>query len=146
MESIVRGLLVAPAVLTARWFVDVEDTALLHIAALTIDGVESERIFAAAGPYSWAGILDIMHKRYPQRKSILQAVDEKAFNAKEVDNSRSIALLQRLGKEGFTSLEDTIAKAVDTVIQCDGKEVPKSWLDLMLGSVATQPAGVGERG
>lgn len=84
LESVMKGLPVALAILPGRWFVDVEDTALLHMAALTVGGVEDEQIFAAAAPYSWTAILKIMHKRYPQRTSILQAVDETVLTLKKL--------------------------------------------------------------
>ncbi len=135
IESLDKGLSVAPAILPARWFVNVEDTSLIHMAALTMDEIENDRLFAAAGPYSWTEILEILHRRYPQRKSVLQSVDETDFDCGKIDTTRTVEILKKLGKDGFTSLEDTIVKAMDKIIECESENVPKSWVDLLLESV-----------
>ncbi|KAJ2982926.1 hypothetical protein NQ176_g1058 [Zarea fungicola] len=45
-----------------------------------------------------------------------------------------------LGKDRFTSLEGAIVKAVDKVVECDGKDTPKTWVEVMLESMATEAA------
>jgi nucleoside-diphosphate-sugar epimerase len=137
LDSLVKGSTVASSILPSRWFVDVEDVGLLHMAALTLDEVANERIFACAGPYSWTAILEIMHRRYPDKGTIPQSVNETSFDIGEIDNSRSIEILRKFGKPGFTSLEDTITKAVNQIIECESKNIPKTWIDLYLESVAS---------
>lgn len=49
----------------------------------------------------------------------------------EVDNRRSIEVLKIMEeKEGFASLEDTLAKAMETIFENQGRNVPKARIDL----------------
>lgn len=97
------------AMLPPQWYVDVEDDALLHVAALTQPDVVSERLFAMAGRFTWNEILGIFRNQAPEKKFI-DDIEEVADNG-TVANERSVELLKRLGKkEGFTSLEDAVKK------------------------------------
>lgn len=51
-----------------EYFVDVQDTALLHIAVIIHPGIVSERIFAFAEPVNGDSILAVMRKLYPDRR------------------------------------------------------------------------------
>ncbi|KAF5606670.1 aldehyde reductase II [Fusarium subglutinans] len=46
IDAVVKGYPDAPSILPSQWYVDVEDTALLHLAALTLDDVNNERLLA----------------------------------------------------------------------------------------------------
>ncbi|KAL6823578.1 NAD(P)-binding protein [Trichoderma camerunense] len=141
IDAAVKGYPAAPSILPPQWYVDVEDTALLHLGALTLDDVNGERLLAFAGKYSWTQILEILHRRYPDRVK-LKSVDEPAVDAGEVDNERSIEVLKKMGKdEGFTSLEDTLVKALDTILANQSKSVPKTRIDLYYDSLASTPDG-----
>ncbi|PKK49054.1 hypothetical protein CI102_6503 [Trichoderma harzianum] len=141
IDAAVKGYPSAPSILPPQWYVDVEDTALLHLGALTLDDVNGERLLAFAGKYSWTQILEILHKRYPDKVK-LKSVDEPVVDAGEVDNERSIEVLKKMGKkEGFTSLEDTLVKAVDTILSNQSKSVPRTRIDLYYHSLASAPAG-----
>lgn len=37
----------------AEWFIDVQDDARLHVAAITNGDVSNERIFGFAEPFNW---------------------------------------------------------------------------------------------
>jgi nucleoside-diphosphate-sugar epimerase len=140
IDAVVKGYPAAPSILPSQWYVDVEDTALLHLGALTLDEVSNERLLAFAGRYSWTEILEILHRRYPQ-KIMLKSVDELVVDAGEVDNKRSIDILKKMGKdEGFTSLEDTLVKAVDTIVENQSKIVPKTRIDLFYESLDSRLA------
>ncbi len=140
LDAVVKGYPAAPSVLPPQWYVDVEDTALLHLGALTLSDVRNERLLAFAGKYSWTQILETLHRRYPQ-KIKLQSVDEQALDAGEVDNKRSVEVLKQMGKDGgFTSLEDTLVKAVDIIIDNQSKNVPKTRIDLYYESLANKSA------
>ncbi|KAF5627237.1 aldehyde reductase II [Fusarium tjaetaba] len=136
IDAVVKGYPDAPSILPSQWYVDVEDTALLHLAALTLDDVNNERLLAFGGRYSWTVILEILHRRFPG-KVLLQDVKESAVDAGEVDNKRSADVLKKMGKlEGFTSLEQTLVKAVKTILEHKGKNVPKTQIDLYYDSLA----------
>lgn len=58
-----------------QWFVDVRDAAALHVAALVLEGLEGERVFGWAEPYTWTGVVKAMEKLYPGR-AIAQLEDK----------------------------------------------------------------------
>lgn len=47
--------------------VDAHDAAALHVAALVLEGLEGERVFGWAEPYTWKGVVKVMEKLYPGR-------------------------------------------------------------------------------
>ncbi|KAF4437289.1 aldehyde reductase II [Fusarium acutatum] len=136
IDAVVKGYPDAPSILPSQWYVDVEDTALLLLAALTLDDVVNERLLAFGGRYCWTVVLEILHRRFPE-KVLLKDVKESAVDAGEVDNQRSAEILRKMGKlEGFTSLEQTLVKAVKTILENKGKNVPKTQVDLYYDSLA----------
>ncbi|EED16441.1 NAD dependent epimerase/dehydratase, putative [Talaromyces stipitatus ATCC 10500] len=144
LDGVVKGYPAAPSVLPSQWYVDVEDTALLHLAALTLDDVHDERLLAFAGKYSWTQIMEILHRRYPGKiglGALSNNAEPEVVDAGEVDNQRSIEVLKMMGKEGFTTLEDTLVKAVDTILENQAKNVPKTRIDLYYESVAGRVVG-----
>ncbi|EXM21900.1 hypothetical protein RAB80_012991 [Fusarium oxysporum f. sp. vasinfectum] len=136
IDAVMKGYADAPSILPSQWYVDVEDTALLHLAALTLDDVNNERLLAFGGRYCWTVILEILHRRFPG-KVLLKNVRESAVDAGEVDNERSAEVLRQMGKlEGFTSLEETLVKGVKTILENKEKNVPKTRIDLYYDSLA----------
>lgn len=88
---------------------DVQDNALLHVAAAIHPGVESERIFAFAEPENGDSILAILRRLYPGRTfpSDFQAEQDLS---EIVPRKRAEALLKDMGKDGWTSLEESIRR------------------------------------
>ncbi|PNP55557.1 hypothetical protein FNYG_15471 [Fusarium nygamai] len=128
IDAVVKGYPEAPSILASQWYVDVEDTALLHLAALTLDDVNNERLLAFGGRYCWTVILEILHRRFPG-KVLLKDIKQSAVDAGEVDNQRSVEVLRKMGKlEGFTGLEETLVKAVKTILENKGKKCPRRGL------------------
>ncbi|KAI0388914.1 aldehyde reductase [Xylariaceae sp. FL0594] len=102
--------------LPAQYFIDVQDTALLHVAAAIHPGVESERVFAFAEPVNGDGILAILRKLYPDRTfpDNFQADQDLS---EIVPRQRALELLKDMGKtEGFTSLEESIKRNTEDLI------------------------------
>ncbi|KAF5532808.1 aldehyde reductase II [Fusarium mexicanum] len=136
IDAVVKGYSDAPSILPSQWYVDVEDTALLHLAALTLDDVNNERLLAFGGRYCWTVILEILHRRFPG-KVLLKDVKESAVDVGEVVNKRSAEVLGKMGKlEGFTGLEETLVEAVKTILENREKDVPKTQIDLYYDSLA----------
>ncbi|KIW49685.1 hypothetical protein PV05_11339 [Exophiala xenobiotica] len=52
--------------LTPQWFVDVEDVAMLHVAAATRLDISSERIFAYGRRFTWKAITGILQNCRPE--------------------------------------------------------------------------------
>ncbi|VUC27433.1 unnamed protein product [Clonostachys rosea] len=141
IESVVRGIAVGPAIFTSEWFVNVEDTALLHLGALTLEEVQNERILAMAGPFSWTKILEIIRRLYPERQSILPSVNEPAVDIGHVDNAHAIEILRKLGKPGFRDLEETVVANMVSVIEAESLPTrPSSRADDLVAAMAASAA------
>ncbi|KAK4112871.1 NAD(P)-binding protein [Canariomyces notabilis] len=90
------------------FFVDVQDNARLHVAALIHPDVQGERIFAYASPFTWRGIQRIMQKLYPG-KTFPRDLDEAELDKSDIVRApRTEALLRDMGRPGWTSLEETV--------------------------------------
>ncbi|KAI1116065.1 aldehyde reductase [Nemania sp. NC0429] len=101
--------------LPPQYFVDVEDDALLHVAAVIHPGVESERIFAFAEPENGDLLLAILRKLYPGRKFPANFQSDKDLS-NIVPIKRAEALLREMGKDGWTSLEESIRRNTEDLI------------------------------
>ncbi|VUC34235.1 unnamed protein product [Clonostachys rosea] len=120
IESLFRGLLVASDFVKSQWFINPEDTALLHLAALTLDEVRNERVLALAAPFTWTQILEILHRRFPERKSQFPtSIHEPQIDQGEVDNERTEIILQRMGRRGFKDLEESVVASMESVIEAE---------------------------
>ncbi|EXF80050.1 aldehyde reductase II [Colletotrichum fioriniae PJ7] len=98
-----------------QYFIDVQDDAILHVAAATLPDVKSERIFGFAQSFCWDDVLEILRKQHPG-KNIHENFANEPFPIiiKPVD--RAEALLKRLGKPGWTSLEDSLRMNTEDLI------------------------------
>lgn len=92
-----------------------QDDALLHVAAVVHPGVQSERIFAFAEPVNGDRILAILRKLYPNRSF------PSSFKADEdlsdiVPRKRAEALLREMGRDGWTSMEESIKRNTEDIV------------------------------
>lgn len=97
-----------------EYFVDVQDTALLHVAAAIHPDVKSERVFAFAEPVNGDSILAILRKLYPGRTFPPDFQAEKDLSD-IVPRKRAQELLRAMGKEGWTSLEESIRRNTEDI-------------------------------
>ncbi|KAI1385488.1 aldehyde reductase [Hypoxylon trugodes] len=93
--------------LPAQYFVDVQDNALLHVAAAIHPGVESERIFAFAEPVNGDKLLAILRQLYPDRQFPANFQGEEDLS-EIVPRKRAEVLLRDMGKSGWTTLEESV--------------------------------------
>ena len=95
------------------FFVDVEDNARLHVAALIHPGVVGERIFAYAQPYTWRGVQRAIHRLYPNR-AFSGDIEDAGLDASHiVPAPRAEALLKDMGRPGWTDLKESVKMNVD---------------------------------
>ncbi|KAF2138215.1 uncharacterized protein K452DRAFT_290798 [Aplosporella prunicola CBS 121167] len=90
-----------------QYFVDVQDVARLHVAAVIHPGVKGERIFGYAERFNHDAVLDILRKQNPEREFVpnfLSGTDRSVIELR----GRAEQLLQELGRPGFTSMEDSV--------------------------------------
>ena len=92
-----------------------EDTALLHVAAAIHPGIKLERIFAYAEPYNGDRILAILRKMYPNRTFCPDFHAEKNL-CDIVPRGRAEQILREIGKDGWTSLEESIKRSTRSLV------------------------------
>ncbi|PTB59440.1 hypothetical protein M431DRAFT_544914 [Trichoderma harzianum CBS 226.95] len=99
-----------------QYFVDVRDTARLHVAALLDPNVKEERIFAFAREYNWTDVLTILRKLRPEQEFPDDPENEGRDYTEVVPIARAQRLLQDFfGQTGWTSLEDSLAAGIEDI-------------------------------
>ena len=103
-----------------QYYINVQDNARVHVAALIYDDVESERLFTFAHPYTWNDILAAFRKLYPDR-TFRQDFSDLGRDLSKVANERAEELLKRFGLSGWTSLEDSVKDIADHIVAGEEK-------------------------
>ncbi|PMD39988.1 NAD(P)-binding protein [Hyaloscypha variabilis F] len=98
-----------------QYYINVKDDARLHVAALTFEDVANERIFAMADKFTWNEVMRVLRKLRPDHKFIEDFTDEKDRDLSTVPNQRGAELLKRMGRPGYTSLEETLADNISAL-------------------------------
>lgn len=122
------------------YFIDVEDTALLHVAALSQPDVKNERILGIAYKFCYNDVLAIWRKLYPERK--FQDDVEEILDMGSVENERAEELLKRVKNgEGWTKLDKTMEKAAYWYDKAEkeGQDWPRSAVDDIVDMLAALP-------
>ncbi|KAL3426764.1 aldehyde reductase protein [Phlyctema vagabunda] len=89
------------------WFVDVQDVARLHVAALTNSGSQAERIFAFSGSVTHNDVVRAIHKAIPG-KALVEEIEDPKRDLTTFPRERATELLQALGGTGWTSIEESV--------------------------------------
>jgi hypothetical protein len=97
-----------------EWYVDVEDTARLHVIALLSPNVISERLFAFSAPFNWTGIVEILRKLRPENTKIPEPPLNEGMDFSVIHPaSRAEQLLREFfGRKGWTTLEVSISNGI----------------------------------
>ncbi|OJD28994.1 nad-dependent epimerase dehydratase [Diplodia corticola] len=103
----------ARAFVKPQFFVDAVDCARVHVVAAVRGDVVGERVYAFGERFSWNGVLRILKRRYPQRTFDDEDEGEGEFLV-EAPNERGAGLLRDMGQSGWTILEDSVVKTVET--------------------------------
>lgn len=115
-----EGNPVGPTTILPQYFVDSEDAALLHLAALTLDDLQNERLLGFAFRFSWNEILGIFRKVHPER-TFMDDVDE-MLDRGTVDNAKEVEILKRMGRNnGFKTLEESIKEWIPGMLEIERK-------------------------
>jgi len=132
VKALWDGYTLGTEMIGPQWCCGVDETVLLHIAALILPEIKNERIFAFGHPYDWNQILDIFKKMYPERK-FLNSVPDAGKDVGKVPNERAAEILRQMGRPGFESMEESIRKAVQPVLEAEnGAEYALTQMDQML--------------
>jgi nucleoside-diphosphate-sugar epimerase len=97
--------------------IDVQDCALLHIAALLSPDAKSERIFGYAYPKNWTNTIQYFKELYPERNFSEAPKDEGEDLANVTGKARAEELLKWIAGKRWTSYKDSIKLVTDTLIQ-----------------------------
>jgi nucleoside-diphosphate-sugar epimerase len=92
-----------------QWFVDVEDTALLHIAGLTQEDVQNERLWGFANTFNFNSWLGVFRKLDPKQPWPADDPNQE-HDLSKIDTSRELELLKRFGQDGWTSFYDSVRR------------------------------------
>jgi hypothetical protein len=93
----------------------VQDIGLLHVAAAIHPDVKSERVFGFAEPVHADQVLEILRKLYPNREFPANFRSEKDMS-EIVPRKRAESLLRDLGKDGWTSMEESIKRNTEDLV------------------------------
>ena len=116
-----------------QYFIDVEDVALLHVAALTQSDVNNERLIAMSYSFNWNEILDLFRKIAPDH-TFPEKIDNEVLDKGTVDNARAEELLKRVKSgKGFSVLEEVVKKWSVQMLRAEkeGNDWPLSMLENM---------------
>lgn len=86
----------------------------MHAVALLDPKVESQRLFAFAGPYNWTDIIGVLHKLRPGNTKIPQAPENEGRDLFDMKPSkRGEELIKNFfGVPGWKDLETSIAEGI----------------------------------
>ncbi|KAF2481149.1 flavonol reductase [Neohortaea acidophila] len=91
-------------------FVDVQDSATLHLAALLLPDVQSQRIFAVAAAWNMHSLIRTMRTLFPYRKLERDVpeggVDRTVFR----EAGKAEALLRKMGAKGWMGMERSVER------------------------------------
>ncbi|KAF4331916.1 aldehyde reductase [Fusarium beomiforme] len=90
------------------FYVDVKDTARLHLAALLHPDIHNERIFAYAGPYTWHMIQTAMKSIYPEKEFSPDITEAEVDQSEIVLAPKAEGYLREMGYKGWTTLEESV--------------------------------------
>lgn len=95
---------------------DVQDSALLHVAALVLPDVQGQRIFAVSTPWNVSSLVQLVKGLFPRQNiegnvsnlGIDRTIFREAGKAEE--------LLKRMGKKGWTDIKTSVQRNCDAFV------------------------------
>jgi nucleoside-diphosphate-sugar epimerase len=96
-----------------QYYINVQDNARVHVAALLSPDVNGERLYTFAHPFNWNDILAIYRKVYPEHQFI-DDIPNLGRDLSKVANGRAEELLKRFGVKGWASLEESVIAAAES--------------------------------
>ncbi|KAH7010492.1 hypothetical protein EDB80DRAFT_763398 [Ilyonectria destructans] len=93
--------------------VNIQDVAVLHVAAALDPEIKGERLFAWTEPFNVNAVLAILRRLYPDRKFIDDLHSQQPCLATIGDETRLLGLLKKWGgRDGWISLEQGVREAM----------------------------------
>lgn len=95
-----------------QYFIDVVDTAKLHLGALIHPEIEGERLFGFGGRYNCTTVLEVIKKIYPERQ-FPDGLTGLGNDLSRPPNDRALFFLKSLGVDGYKSLEQSVRETLE---------------------------------
>lgn len=111
-------LCIVTSLQTLEWYVDVRDVARVHVAALVAPTVQSQRLFAFAGPFNWTDVVGILNRLRPENKAIPAPRDNEGrdlYDAWKVSRLAEDIMRSVFQVNGWTSLENSVGEGIADV-------------------------------
>lgn len=106
-----------------QYYVNVQDTARLHVIVLVNQSVKNERVFAFTGPFNFNAILGMLRKQYPG-----EMWDDMPDQGQDLSKVEPIERAEKLLEDAygfcFTGLEQSVKelfKAIRDTCRYDSK-------------------------
>ncbi|EKG20759.1 NAD-dependent epimerase/dehydratase [Macrophomina phaseolina MS6] len=96
-----------------QYYVNVEDTALIHVAALTRPDLDRQRIFAFAGEFNWNTLLQALRKLYPERTFYEDREGLGHDLSTIVEAPKAEQILRDISGRGWKSLEESLKENLE---------------------------------
>ncbi|KAL4813820.1 hypothetical protein BDW67DRAFT_187409 [Aspergillus spinulosporus] len=98
-----------------QWFVDVEDTARLHVVALLSPSAVEKRIFAFAQAFNWTDILTILHELRPDNTLLPPLPENEGRDLSEIKDALEAEALMNefFGTKGWVGLKESLAAGLE---------------------------------
>ncbi|KAL4908693.1 hypothetical protein BDW74DRAFT_166283 [Aspergillus multicolor] len=98
-----------------QWFVDVEDTARLHVVALLSPSAVEKRLFAFAQAFNWTDVLTILRELRPENTLLPPCPEKEGRDLSEiVDSPEAEAMMNEFfGTKGWVGLKESIAAGLE---------------------------------
>ncbi|KAF4944703.1 hypothetical protein FSARC_14604 [Fusarium sarcochroum] len=109
-----------------QYYIDVDDTGRLHVAAAIFDHVRDQRIFGFAGRFNWDEVLDVLREDEPSRmfpESFSSGIDPHDIESRD----KAEQLLRDLGRPGWTSLKDSVLRTIESFRAAGDKAKVYGW-------------------
>lgn len=100
-----------------QWYIDVRDATRLHIAAAALAGVDGERVFGFAEPYTWPDIVKVIEKGM-ERCAFMPQDKGKDLSTADRLRARALDLLIRLGREGWGGFDQAVREKYQSILSC----------------------------
>ncbi|KAJ3541096.1 hypothetical protein NM208_g443 [Fusarium decemcellulare] len=93
-----------------QYYVHVQDTARLHVAAGILADVRDQRIFAYAERFNWDIVLDILRKYKPNQ--VYPDNFSGGIDPNEVPRDEAEKMLRALGRPGWVGLKESVRDSI----------------------------------
>lgn len=98
-----------------EYYIDVEDTALLHVAALTRPDLKGNRIFGFVEEFNWNTLLHALRRIYPEKVFYEDREGQDHDLSRILGASKAEKILRDMGRPGWKGLEESLRENLEDI-------------------------------